>query len=162
MKISILGAGAWGTALAQHLSDGKNEVTLWGRDIGHLMELENFRQNKHYLPGIELPSSLKFQSELTLAVPGAEVIVMAVPSKAFREISRALVDFSGIVVSVTKGLEHESGLTMCGILNEAVPSAQASALSGPSLRTTWSWDCSRSPSASRGRSGSTYPSSCST
>jgi glycerol-3-phosphate dehydrogenase (NAD(P)+) len=133
MKITVLGAGAWGTALAQLLVDGKHDVTLWGHDANHLSDLQKSGRNDRYLPGIELSRNLKFETDLVRAVTSPEMVVLAVPSKAFRQISQALVHFSGIAVSVTKGIEHETGLTMCGVLAQAAPVAKAAALSGPSL-----------------------------
>ena len=133
MKITILGAGAWGTALAQLLGDGKNDVTLWGHNANHLGDLQKTGRNDRYLPGIELSRDLKFETDLARAVSGPELVVVAVPSSAFRHISQSLADFSGIAVSVTKGIEHETGLTMCGVLAQAAPNAKPAALSGPSL-----------------------------
>jgi glycerol-3-phosphate dehydrogenase (NAD(P)+) len=133
MKITVLGAGAWGTALAQLLSDGKNDVTLWGHDANHLRDLQKTGLNERYLPGIELSRGLKFEADLASVVSDPELVVLAVPSRAFRQISQSLADFSGIAVSVTKGIEHETGLTMCGVLASTAPKAKPAALSGPSL-----------------------------
>ena len=133
MKITVLGAGAWGTALARLLCDGNNSVTLWGHDAAHLAEMQKAGRNERYLPGIELPRELKLENNLPAAVHGAEFIVVAVPSKAFREVTGALKDFSGVAVSVTKGIEHHSGLTMCGVLAQNAPRAIPAALSGPTL-----------------------------
>ena len=60
-------------------------------------------------------------------------MVVAVPSRAFRKVTESLRDFSGPVISVTKGIEHSTGLTMCGILEQTAPKAKPAALSGPSL-----------------------------
>ena len=135
MKITVLGAGAWGTALAQLLCTGKNDVTLWANNPDLLGELQKSQRNEKYLPGIELSSELKFETDLNRAVsaPALELVLMAVPSRAFRDISSALPDFSGIVVSATKGIESGTGLTMCGVLAQTAPKAKAAALSGPSL-----------------------------
>ena len=133
MKITVLGAGAWGTALARLLCDGKNSVTLWGHDAAHLGAIQKTFRNERYLPGIELPRELKLESDLSKSVADAECVVVAVPSKAFRKVTAALKDFPGITVSVTKGIEHETGLTMCGILEQTAPQAKLAALSGPSL-----------------------------
>jgi glycerol-3-phosphate dehydrogenase (NAD(P)+) len=133
MNVTVLGAGAWGTALARILSAQKNEVTLWGHDAAHLEVMRQSGRNERYLSGIALPPELRFEADLAKAVTGAECVVVAVPSKAFRQVTQTLKDFSGIVVSVTKGIEHASGLTMCGVLAQNAPSAKIAALSGPSL-----------------------------
>ena len=133
MKVTVLGAGAWGTALARLLCGGNNSVTLWGHDAAHLATMAQTFRNERYLPGIELPRDLKLEADLRQAISGAEMIVVAVPSKAFRKVTVALKDFSGSIVSVTKGIEHDSGLTMCGILKQTAPNAKLAALSGPSL-----------------------------
>ncbi len=133
MNTTILGAGAWGTALARLLCDGKNHVTLWGHDVAHLDDLQKSFRNERYLPGIELPRALKLETDLPHAIAGAEIIVLAVPSKAFRNVTESLKHFHGIAISVTKGIEHQSGLTMCGVLTANAPHAKLAALSGPSL-----------------------------
>ncbi|HEV2694853.1 MAG TPA: NAD(P)H-dependent glycerol-3-phosphate dehydrogenase [Verrucomicrobiae bacterium] len=133
MNVTVLGAGAWGTALARLLCDGKNSVTLWGHDAAHLEDLRKTNRNERYLPGIALPPELKLETDLPKSVAHAECIVVAVPSKAFRAVTQSLAHFSGITVSVTKGIEHATGLTMCGILKQNAPAARHAALSGPSL-----------------------------
>ncbi len=133
MKITVLGAGAWGTALAKLLHEGKHSVTLWGHDASHLDDLRKAGRNERYLPGIALPHELKLENNLAAAVSGAECVVVAVPSKAFREVTGALKNFSGVAVSVTKGIEHHSGLTMCGVLAQTASKAKIAALSGPSF-----------------------------
>jgi glycerol-3-phosphate dehydrogenase (NAD(P)+) len=133
MKATILGSGAWGTALAKILCAGKNEVTLWGHDAAHLEDLQKAGRNERYLPGVELPREVKFENELPRAIGDAELIVVAVPSKAFRDVTTSLADFSGSVVSVTKGIEYHTGLTMCGVLAQTAPHAKIAALSGPTL-----------------------------
>ena len=133
MKTTVLGAGAWGTALARLLCVEKKQVTLWGHDAAHLGDLKKTSRNERYLPGIQLPRELEFESDLSRAISAAEVIVVAVPSKAFRKVTESLKYFSGIAVSVTKGIEPETGLTMCGVLKETAPEATLTALSGPSL-----------------------------
>ena len=133
MKVTVIGAGAWGTALANLLCQNNNAVTLWGHEPGLLVEIERNCCNESFLPGIQLSSELKFQPDISKAVGGSEVIVFAVPSKFFRSVASQIPHFNGIAVSVTKGIEYESGLTMSGILKEALPAATAGALSGPSL-----------------------------
>ncbi len=135
MKVTVLGAGAWGTALARVLQTGGQdvEVTLWGHAPAHLEEMGRTRRNERYLPGIALPADLQYATDLPAAVAGAEWVVVAVPSKALRAVTSVLADFSGGLVSVTKGIEHHSGLTMCGVLAETAPGSRRAALSGPSF-----------------------------
>ena len=133
MKVTVLGAGAWGTALARLLSQAKNEVTLWGHDAARLEEVRRTRRNERFLPGIELGPELALEPSLVRAIQGAGCIVVAVPSIAFREVTRGLNDYSGIVVSMTKGIEHDTGLTMCGILTKTCATTKCAALSGPTF-----------------------------
>jgi glycerol-3-phosphate dehydrogenase (NAD(P)+) len=133
MKTTLLGTGAWGTALARVLATGPNELTLWGHSAEHLAEMQRARRNEKYLPGVELPPGWRYETDSARAVAGADCVVVAVPSKAFREVSQCLREFTGAVVSVTKGIEFETGLTMCGVLRETAPRARLAALSGPTL-----------------------------
>ncbi len=133
MRITVLGGGAWGTALARLLHQGSNDVTLWEFNPAWLEELRHNRCNDRFLPGIELPRDLTFEGNLPKAIDGAECVVVAVPSKACREVTSRLAKFSGTVVSVTKGIEYDTGLTMCGILAQNAPKAKSAALSGPTF-----------------------------
>jgi glycerol-3-phosphate dehydrogenase (NAD(P)+) len=133
MNVTVLGAGAWGTALARLLQTDENAVTLWGHNAAHVEEVRRARGNKRYLPGIMLPNELQLESDLARAIVGAECLVVAVPSKAFRQVTSALATYQGMVVSVTKGIEYDTGLTMCGVLAETAPKAKAAALSGPTF-----------------------------
>jgi glycerol-3-phosphate dehydrogenase (NAD(P)+) len=133
VKVAVLGAGAWGTALALVLHRGGRRVTLWGHDSGHLDEMRRTSRNERYLPGVELPHEWSYEPDLLRAAAGSDLAVMAVPSKALREVAAGLADHTGILVSVTKGIEHGTGLTMCGVLHDCAPRAKLAALSGPSL-----------------------------
>ncbi len=133
MNVTVLGAGAWGTALAMLLHQSRRRVTLWGHDSQHLDDVRRTGRNDRYLPGIELPREWTLEPDLARAVTGAECVVVAVPSKAIRAVAKALRDHRGILVSVTKGIEYDTGLTMSGVLVEHAPQARVAALSGPSL-----------------------------
>lgn len=133
MKITVLGAGAWGTALARLLYQGKHQVTLWGHIAAWLEEVRQTGRNERFLPGVDVPREVALESDLPRAIWGAECIVVAVPSQPFREVTRHLAGYAGPIVSVTKGIEYESGLTMCGILAQNIPSATCAALSGPTF-----------------------------
>jgi glycerol-3-phosphate dehydrogenase (NAD(P)+) len=133
MKISVLGAGAWGTALARLLHQPGSQVTLWGHLPAYIEEIRRTGRNEQFLPGVELPKDLDLETDLKKAMVGAEFIVVAVPSQPFREVTSQLQDFCGTVVSVTKGIEYDTGLTMCGVLAQTSPKARLAALSGPSF-----------------------------
>lgn len=132
MKVTVLGAGAWGTAVAQLLHKSGLQISLWGHNPAHLDEIRNTGRNERYLPGIAIPCEIQLQTDLE-SVLDADFIVTAVPSKAFRDVTKALKDFSGIIVSLTKGIEYDTGLTMCGVLAENAPKARHTALSGPTF-----------------------------
>ena len=133
MKITVIGAGAWGTSLARMLRLGKNDVTLWGHVPEWLAEIGHTGRNERFLPGIDLPRDLVLEPDIHRSVAGADCVVIAVPSQPFRQVTKQLASFSGVVVSVTKGIEYETGLTMCGILAETMPKAKCAALSGPTF-----------------------------
>lgn len=133
MKVAVLGAGAWGTALARLLSTSGNQIALWSHHPARLDEIRLTGANARYLPGIMLPSGWQFEQDAARAAEGCDCIVVAVPSKAFRQVTQALGSFEGIAVSVTKGIEFDTGLTMCGILKSTAPRARRVALSGPTF-----------------------------
>ncbi|HEX3889808.1 MAG TPA: NAD(P)H-dependent glycerol-3-phosphate dehydrogenase, partial [Verrucomicrobiae bacterium] len=132
MKTTVLGAGAWGTALAKALHENGNAVTLWDINPETLAEIQKGRSEK-YLPGVPLPTDWKTQPDFAKAIGGAECLVLAIPSEAFRLIATKLKGHPGIFVSVTKGIEFETGETMSRILREHAPANRVAALSGPSF-----------------------------
>jgi|YelNatPaOPRAMG01_1025707.scaffolds.fasta_scaffold03653_7 glycerol-3-phosphate dehydrogenase (NAD(P)+) len=133
MKITILGAGAWGTALANLLYQEKHLLTLWSNLPDHVEEMLKTRRNDRFLPGSVIPDGIEITGDINQASSAAECLVVAVPSKAVREVTRPLYKFAGIIVSVTKGIEYETGLTMSRVIKENVQNASVVALSGPSL-----------------------------
>jgi len=132
MRITVLGAGAWGSALAKVLHENGNSVTVW--DINTAL-LEELRQghSERLLPGVPLPTDWQVESDLTRAIADGEVLVMAIPSQAFRQVAMKLAGHQAILVSVTKGIEFETGITMSSILREFAPANRVAALSGPSF-----------------------------
>ena len=133
MKTSVLGTGSWGTALAKIAHQNKNEMVLWGRNPTHIAEIKRTGRNERFLPGIDLPRDWRLSSDFDEAVEGADCVLLAVPSHAFRSIAQRLAGYRGILVTVTKGIEHDTGLTMGGILEELAPESRVVALSGPTL-----------------------------
>lgn len=132
MRIAVLGAGAWGTALAKVLHENGNAVALWDINAETLAELRQ-GHSERYLPGVKLPTDWKIEADFPKAVGGAECLVMAIPSQSFREVAAKLKGHPGIAVSVTKGIEFETGETMSRILREHLPANRVAALSGPSF-----------------------------
>ena len=133
MKVTVLGAGAWGTALARLLGQGGHAITLWEAIPDNLEAIRASGRNERFLPGVELPRNWRLEGNMVRAVEGAQCVVVAVPSKFFRETTAHLAEAESIVVSVTKGIEFESGLTMSAVLRQTAPRARVAALSGPTL-----------------------------
>ncbi|HFB83754.1 MAG TPA: NAD(P)H-dependent glycerol-3-phosphate dehydrogenase [Thermodesulfatator sp.] len=141
MKIAVLGAGSWGTALARLLARKGLSVVLWARRDNLAQEIIIRRENPIYLPGIRLPETLKVTAHMDQALSGVEVIVLVVPSHGLRETLRIARDMipKGLraVVSATKGIETETLKRMSQVIEEEVPdlAARVGVLSGPSFAT---------------------------
>jgi glycerol-3-phosphate dehydrogenase (NAD(P)+) len=133
MNITVFGTGAWGTALGRLLHEGGHAVTLWSNLPQQLEEIRTTGRNEQCLPGIDLPRDWQIQPDLSQAMCRSEAVVVAVPSRPFRQVTQALAEFRGLIVSVTKGIEYDTGLTMSGVLRQTAPRARLAALSGPSL-----------------------------
>lgn len=135
MKIAICGTGAWGTALARLLVADGHQLRLWDWDQPNLQRMAATGRNDKYLPGLELGTRFETAPDPAQAAAGAELTILAVRSSAFREVAAQLGNggYSGLVVSVTKGIEFETGLTMGGVLEAVAPGAHHVALSGPTL-----------------------------
>jgi glycerol-3-phosphate dehydrogenase (NAD(P)+) len=133
LKVAVLGAGAWGTALARLLHQSGVQTQMWGHNAAHVEEIRRTGRNERFLAGIDVAPEIKLETSLSDAITGKDCVVVAVPSKAFRQVTESLKGFSGIVVSVTKGIEYDTGLSMCGILAENAPKARHAALSGPTF-----------------------------
>lgn len=133
MNLALLGTGAWGSALARLLLADGHHLSAWDHDTANLHVVAATGRNDKYLPGVEIGPGLRPVDRPEAAWPGCDCAIVAVPSKAIRAVAGALSGFAGTVVSVTKGIEFETGLTMTAILREASPRARVAALSGPTL-----------------------------
>ena len=133
MKVAVLGAGAWGTALGLVLHRNSYAVTLWTHRPEHADELRARHANDRYLPGIALPTEWTITPDLARTIEHAEAIVLAVPSKALRSVATELSGIRVPIVSVTKGIEYDSGMTMSQVLESCAPHAPVAALSGPTF-----------------------------
>lgn len=134
-KVSVLGAGSWGTALALLLYNNGNEVILWSALEEEIKMLSKEREHKDKLPGVKLPAEMEFTTDLEYAICGREVLVLAVPSSFTRSTARRMkpyVSEKQIVVNVAKGVEDRTLMTLSEIIEEEVPQAEVAVLSGPS------------------------------
>ena len=132
MDITVLGSGAWGTALAQLLCENGHSVTLWNKSADRCADMANTRTNPR-LRGITLHPTMRFDSDIQ-CVRKSKMVVYAVPSFAIRETARAAAPFlpeNVIQVSVTKGIEAGTSMRMTQVI-ESETKRPAAALSGPS------------------------------
>jgi len=132
----ILGAGAWGTALASLWGKDGGQISLWGHNVDRVTRMQKTRENSDYLPGIRLPETLTVTSELPDCA-GADLIVFVTPSTALREIAtrlrKVISNPHAVLLSCTKGIEHMTGMRMSQILHETFPEHRMAVLSGPNL-----------------------------
>ena len=133
MNISILGAGAWGTALAVQASS-RHAVCLWARDPDWLTQLRRSRVNERYLPGVALPPALMFSADLPEAIAHAKngLLIVATPMSGLREVLAQLPD-EAFVLWLCKGFEAGTGLLGHEIAAEVQPRLRVGVLSGPSF-----------------------------
>ena len=136
-KISVIGSGGWGIALAILLHKNGHNLTIWSFDKKEAEELKTTRENKTKLPNILLPEDIKVTDDLKEAVNDKDILILAVPSKAIRSVSKSLKDIikdNQIIVNVAKGLEEDTLKTMTDIIEEELKekNPQVAVLSGPS------------------------------
>jgi len=136
MRVTVLGAGSWGTTVASVLCRRDHEVLLWARNPDVATEVDRRRRNEAYLPGIRLPARLRATADLERAGRHAELLVVGVPTGAFRETLENLRPHLAPwlpVVSLSKGLERGTHLRMTEVIKQVLPGRPAAALTGPNL-----------------------------
>ncbi|AGK54715.1 NAD(P)H-dependent glycerol-3-phosphate dehydrogenase [Bacillus sp. 1NLA3E] len=137
-KVAVIGAGSWGTSLSMVLADNGHEVRLWGHSEAHIDEINQTHTNQKYLPGVQLSDVIVGYFSLTAALAGVETIVLAIPTKAIREVIRKIVEFRSeplMIVHVSKGIEPDTLLRISEIIEEEMPKSllkDVVVLSGPS------------------------------
>lgn len=133
--VAVMGAGAWGTALAQEAANAGNSVILWGRDAGQVEAIAGQRENQRYLPGIPLSDAIMPTADRAALAPG-EALLAVVPAQALRDNLQALADL-GLsprpLVICCKGIERSSGLLMSEVAAEVLPDWPLAVLSGPTF-----------------------------
>ena len=135
MNITVLGAGAWGTALAMSLVQ-RHCVTLWARNAQQVADMRSSGMNRRYLPDIPLPQALRLEDDFHAALEGVEIIVLAVPISALRETlgKIAQLPVPVPVIWLCKGFEAETALLAHQVVAEMLPSTfSRGVLSGPSF-----------------------------
>ena len=134
-KVSVIGAGSWGTALAVLLDGNGHDVTLWSFLESEVDMLKTEREQKDKLPGVKISERMYITNDMEEAVKGKDVVVLAVPSTAIRSTAAKCAPFASadqIFVDVAKGIEEDTLFTMTEIIREEIPQVNVAVLSGPS------------------------------
>ena len=135
MKVGVIGAGSWGCALAILLQNNGCQVSLWGHRREQIEKMQASGECDK-LPGVMLPKEMSLTWDLSSCLLGKDLLVLAVPSTATRETAEKIkpyVEKNQILCSVSKGIEEDSLLTQCGILEDVLgKDAKVGVLSGPS------------------------------
>jgi glycerol-3-phosphate dehydrogenase (NAD(P)+) len=134
--VAVLGAGSWGTTLANLLAVKGDTVRLWAYEPEVIEAINGQHENPIFLPGISLDPSLRAYADAREAVAGAAVIVSAPPSHAVRSVVNQLrgeVKAGTLVISATKGIETDTLALMSAVFEECLPDTRFAALSGPSF-----------------------------
>jgi glycerol-3-phosphate dehydrogenase (NAD(P)+) len=136
--IAVIGTGSWGTALAMVLADNGLDVKIWGRSKETIDEINQYHRNERYIKNVELPENIVGHLDLKEALEGAETIILAVPTKAMREVLaqiQVVQEQALTIVHVSKGIEPESLLRISEIIEDSMDPVNLKdivVLSGPS------------------------------
>lgn len=134
-KISVLGAGSWGTALAVVLHKNGHEVTIWSIAQDEIDMLKKEREHKDKLTGVKIAEEIGLTTDLKEAISGRDMLVVAVPSPYIRSTAKSMapyVEDGQLLVSVAKGIEEGTLMTLSAILEQEIPQAEVAVLCGPS------------------------------
>jgi glycerol-3-phosphate dehydrogenase (NAD(P)+) len=138
MKVTVLGSGQWGTALAQVLCDAGNDVLIWGRNQAVVEEINTVHTNQHSLPALVLPTNLQATSDISAAFAHSQLTVLAIPAQSLRENLKAwkgLISRDIPIVSSLKGVEVSTQLRMTEVVREVLdfPEEKLAIITGPNL-----------------------------
>lgn len=134
-KISIIGAGSWGTALARLLAVNGHDVVMWSIVEDEIRMLQENHEHLTKLPGVKLSDDIVFTTDMECAVKGKDILVLAVPSPYTRSTSRTMAPYVSegqIIVSVAKGIEESTLKVLADVIKEEIPQADVAVLCGPS------------------------------
>ena len=135
MKITVIGDGAWGTALALNMLHNGHQVQIWGAFPDYLVQMQERKENFKFLPGVKLPENLEFCADLQQAVAGQDMLLLATPTQFLRNVLKNLVpafDRSTPIINVAKGIEINSWKRISEIVADELGSVDFIDLSGPS------------------------------
>ena len=134
-KISVLGSGSWGMALALLLHNNGHEVLLWSARPEDARKLREKRENPDRLPGVQIPEDIEILTDLERAIKSADVTVLAVASPYIRSTAHKMAPFirkGQKIVNVAKGIEEKTLKTLSDVIEEEIPEGDVAVLSGPS------------------------------
>lgn len=135
MKVTFIGGGSFGTALAVLLSKKGYTVNIWDRKQETVDDINIKRENMKYLPKVAIPSSITASNNMQEVIEGCEFIILSVPSHAIRSVSKEVSKYannSQIIVSIAKGIEEGTGLRLSQVISQELPGNKVVILSGPS------------------------------
>lgn len=137
MKVTVIGDGGWGTALALVLAGNGHSIAVWGPFPDYIREIRQRAENPKFLPGVSLPPTIRWTAAMDEAAAGVEAVVLATPSRYFRRTVSSLAPLLPAarppIVSVTKGLDERTLQRMTEVAAELLGEKSVAALSGPSL-----------------------------
>ena len=134
-KIGVIGAGSWGTALANTLANKGHQVKIWDINQDHLKSMEEFRENKAFLPEVRLHDNITISYTIEETLKDADIGLFSVPAQHFRQALTGAIPYlkkEMVLVNVAKGIEQKTLLTMSQIAEEVAPEIPYVVLSGPS------------------------------
>src|SRR5262249_8379969 len=138
-RIAIIGSGSWGTALSIVAARNSDEVRLWSNNNEVIESIRSTGENRFYLPGFRVPSAVRITDSFQDVVEGAEMLITAVPSHAYRSVFKRIVPHlepDTIIVSATKGIENDTLMRMSSIVQSEVEQRfepRVVVLSGPTF-----------------------------
>lgn len=134
-KVSVIGAGSWGIALAKVLDTNGNDVTVWSIVESEIAMLKEYHEHLDKLPGVRLPKEMHFTTDLQEAIEGKDYLILAVPSIFTRSTAKAMAPFvkeGQVIVCVAKGIEEATLMTISEVVESEIPLAEVAVMCGPS------------------------------
>ncbi len=134
-RISVIGSGSWGSAMAIMLAENGHGITLWSYLEEECENLKKYGENKPFLPGVMFPEGVEFTCDLSRCCEDADIIIMATPSHAVRATARNMAGYvrdGQIIVNISKGIEEGTYYTLSKVIREEIPGCVIAVMSGPS------------------------------